>query len=251
MARYFAELSFLGTNYAGWQYQPNAMTVQEAIESCLQTITQQKIPITGCGRTDSGVHASQFYIHFDYDGDTEHFLYKLNRLLPKDIAIKRIFPVSEASHTRFDAIRRTYHYNISTVKNPFIYQHTWIHPPFAELNHERIAEACNLLLQYKAFFPFCKTNHDAKTLICDLTQCHWERPDQHIHRLVITSNRFLRGMVRLVTGMCVNIGSGQISLDDLKTAMDNQTMLKKSYSVPAEGLSLVEILYPEEVLKAK
>ena len=248
MSRYFAELSYLGTQYAGWQTQPNALTIQACIESSLQKISQQKIVITGCGRTDSGVHASQYYIHFDYDGDVSQFHYKLNRMLPKDIAIKRIFQVSAEAHARFDAISRTYHYDISIEKNPFIKDYTWIYRAFRNLDQNKMDVACETLMRYNEFFPFCKTNHDAKTLVCEVSKCHWEQPTENIHRLVIQSNRFLRGMVRMITGMCINIGSEQITLSDLKDAMDNQTMLKRSYSVPAEGLSLVGIEYPREIV---
>lgn len=243
--RYFIHLAYKGTNYNGWQIQPNAPSVQQTIQDAMTTILGQKIEIVGCGRTDTGVHAKEYYAHFDFDGDfPKAFLQRINKFLPNDIVFYNIKKVSDEAHARFDAYHRAYEYHIVFDKNPFEIDTAWYYFQARNLDVEKMQAAARLLLNYSEFKPFCKTNHQSKTLICELKHSEWEI---HKGRLVfhIAANRFLRGMVRLIVGMCINIGIGKVTIDDLKTAMDNQSMMKKSYSVPADGLYLTDIRYPQ------
>ena len=243
--RYFSELAYKGTNYHGWQRQPNALSVQERVEEAFSTILNERIEVVGCGRTDAGVHASQYYLHFDFDGTIPKGLVKrVNLFLPKDIAIRRVFEVGETMHARFDAIMRSYEYHIVFEKTPFEIETAWHYYLAKKVNINILNEAATLLLYYKEFSPFCKTHHDAQTLECDLYRCEWVL-DEKKGRLVfhISANRFLRGMVRLIVGMCTNVATGKLPLEKVKAAMDSQIMLEKSWSVPPEGLFLSEVKY--------
>ncbi len=245
--RYFSELAYNGTHYHGWQKQPNATSVQETIEQAFSTILNEKIEVVGCGRTDAGVHASQYVMHFDFDGEMpKGFVGRVNLFLPKDIAIRKIFPVKENAHARFDAIQRSYEYYIVFEKTPFEAETVWHYYLAKKLNIEKLNEAAALLLNYSDFFPFCKAHHDAQTMECNLTRCEWV-VDKERNGLVfyITSNRFLRGMVRLIVGMCINVAAGKLDIEKVKMALDNQTLLEKSWSVPPEGLFLSEVKYEE------
>lgn len=243
--RYFAELAYKGTNYNGWQRQPNAPSVQQTIEDAFSTILRTPITITGCGRTDTGVHASQYFIHFDTDESfPKSFEKRINKYLPDDIAIYRIFEVDEKAHTRFDASYRAYEYHLIFDKNPFLIESAYRFPFGEKLDFEKLQSAAKLLLVYDAFFPFCKTKSDAKTMFCDLQRAEWIWKEEGKYLVFhIAANRFLRGMVRLIVGMCLNVGIGKLSLEEVKDAMENQTRLKKSYSVPPNGLFLSEIRY--------
>jgi tRNA pseudouridine38-40 synthase len=243
--RYFVELAYNGKAYFGWQRQPNAISVQQSIEEALSTILRSEITITGCGRTDTGVHAKQYFIHFDFEEKfPKGFLSRINKFLPQDIVFYNLFAVKPEAHARFDAYERSYEYHLSFQKTPF-YPDTSYHFPFAEqLNFEKMQEANQLLLEYEEFFPFCKTNTDVKTMKCELSRAQWERPNEQSAVFHITANRFLRGMVRLIVGMNLNVGLGKTTLEELKTAMDNQSRLKKSLSVPPQGLFLTGIKYP-------
>jgi len=245
--RYFIHLSYRGTNYFGWQIQPQDVTIQGTIESALSTILNSKISITGCGRTDTGVHAKQYVAHFDNPKTLpEGFLPRLNKFLPKDIAIHSLEQVHPDKHARFDAYHRAYEYHLDFEKNPFGIDTAYYFYAAPKLDIARMQEACALLMTYEEFFPFCKTHHDAKTLICHLTRCEWVVVEEG-KKLVfhIAANRFLRGMVRLIVGMSLNVGLGKISIAEVKAAMDEQRMLEKSLSVPAHGLYLRDIRYPE------
>lgn len=241
--RYFIHLAYKGTNYNGWQIQPNAPSVQQTIQDALSTILAQPIEIVGCGRTDTGVHAKEYYAHFDYDKPfPKAFLQRINKFLPNDIVFYKIEKVADETHARFDAYHRAYEYHIVFHKNPFEIDTAWYYYKAKDLDIEKMNAAAKLLLNYKEFAPFCKTNHQSKTLICELKRVEWEVQE---NRLIfhIAANRFLRGMVRLLVGMFINIGIGKVTIDDLKETMDNQTMMKKSYSVPAHGLYLTDIRY--------
>lgn len=243
--RYFTELAYNGTLYHGWQKQPNALSVQEKVEEAFSTILNTAIEVVGCGRTDAGVHASQYFLHFDFDREIpERFVGRVNLFLPKDIAIRKIFPVKEDAHARFDAIQRSYEYHIVFEKSPFETEITWQYYLAQKLDLGRLNEVASLLLKYQEFFPFCKTHHDAQTLECQLTRCEWVL-DESNKRLVfhITSNRFLRGMVRLIVGACINVAAGKLAIEKVKAALDQQTLLEKSWSVPPEGLFLSEVKY--------
>lgn len=243
--RYFAELAYNGTRYAGWQIQPNNLSVQETLQTAFSTILGTDIEFVGCGRTDTGVHASQYFAHFDFDGAfPQSFLQRVNKFLPDDIVIYRIFEVSSDAHARFDAFKRSYEYQVTFIKNPFQTQTTYFYPYAQKPDFAKMQAAAQLLLAYREFQPFCKSNHDAKTLQCDLTQSEWIQVNDNKLVFYITSNRFLRGMVRLIVGMCLNVGLEKVSLDEVKAALDQQILLKKSWSVPPEGLFLTNVKYP-------
>ncbi len=249
--RYFVELSYQGTAYHGYQIQPNQISVQETLEHAFSTILNETIVVVGCGRTDTGVHAKQYFIHFEFNGVLpSDFQNRLNKFLPKDIAIHAIFPVEKDVHARFDAFRRKYEYWISLDKSPFDYPLSWYYFNGKNLNLSLMEEAANLIGTYQEFATFCKTNSDAKTMKCTIYEARWERQE---NRLVfhIAANRFLRGMVRLIVGACVQIGEGKASIADLKTALDEQKQMVKSLSVPAQGLYLMEIHYPEAVFEQR
>ncbi|HHM21276.1 MAG TPA: tRNA pseudouridine(38-40) synthase TruA [Bacteroidetes bacterium] len=244
--RYFAEIAYNGTNYHGWQKQPNAPSVQEVVEQAFSTILNTPIEVIGCGRTDAGVHALQYFFHFDFEGEMPKGLPgRLNRFLPNDIAVRRVFEVDKNRHARFDAVRRSYEYRIVFEKNPFEIHTTWHYHQARSLNIDQLNGAASLLRAYHAFFPFCKSHHDAQTMACDLARAEWVL-DEKQGRLTfhITANRFLRGMVRLVVGMCINVAEGKLPLEKVKQALDNQQLLEKSRSVPPGGLFLSRVEYP-------
>ncbi|MCF8247731.1 MAG: tRNA pseudouridine(38-40) synthase TruA [Saprospiraceae bacterium] len=243
--RYFSELAYKGTNYHGWQRQLNAPSVQQAIEEALSTILGTTIAVTGCGRTDTGVHASQYFLHFDFEGKfPEEFLRRINKLLPSDVAIRSIYEVAADAHARFDAIRRSYEYHIVLDKNPFLTDTAWHFPFFEKLDWEKTQAAAALLLNYGEFQPFCKSNTDVHTMECTLFRSEWVL-DKAARRMVfhVSANRFLRGMVRLIVGMTLNVGLGKVELSEVQDALERQVLLKKSWSVPAEGLFLTEVRY--------
>ena len=248
--RYFVELAYNGTNFYGWQKQPNHTSIQSTIEEAFSLILRMPIEVVGCGRTDTGVHAKQYFLHFDYDGEfPQGFLQRINKYLPKSIAIYRIFKVHNEQHARFDAYHRSYEYHIVGYKAPF-HQETAYHFPFYKhLDAEKLQSAAELLLNYEAFFPFCKTHTDVKTMNCDLIRSEWII-DKDTQNMVyhVSANRFLRGMIRLIVGMCLNVGLGKISIDDVKKAMDQQERLDKSWSVPPQGLFLCDIRYEWKVV---
>lgn len=245
MPRFFAELAYNGSAYFGWQKQPGQDTVQERIEQALALILRQPIEVVGCGRTDTGVHASQYFLHFDFEGGfPTGFLRRWNKVLPKDIAVYRIFEVAPDAHARFDAIKRSYRYQMGYVKDPFHIQTCYFYPFAEKPNFEMMQTAATLLLNYQEFFPFCKSNHDAETMICRLARAEWQW-EKTGERLVfhIESDRFLRGMVRLIVGMCINVGLGRLELETVKHALEHQELLLKAESAPPEGLFLCEVAY--------
>lgn len=247
MDRYFARLKYRGTRYAGWQSQPNANTVQDEIESKLSILLRKHTKIMGCGRTDAGVHASDFVMHFDARGQLdENLIFKLNMMLPDDIVITKIDKVNDAAHSRFDAISRSYEYHIHRRKDPFNQGHSYYYPHLFTHDLQMLNECSNLLINYADFYTFCKTNTDVKTTLCTLTKSEWvvSESDLTFH---ITANRFLRGMVRLIVGCCLNVTTGKLSIDDVIAALSKTERLKRDLSVPAEGLFLTDISYPESI----
>lgn len=247
--RYFLTLSYLGTHYSGWQRQPDAVSVQEKIEDAFATILRQPIEITGCGRTDAGVHARDYVAHFDWEGALPPtFLNGANSLLPRDIAVHGLAPVGPSAHARYDAFERSYEYHIVLRKDPFSLETAWFLPKNDRLDCSKMQAVADLLPRYGAFAPFCKTDNDLDHFLCDLKTARWEM-DETRHRLVfhITANRFLRGMVRLVVGACLNAGLGKIAVADVEAALDAQTLVPKSLSVPPQGLCLTRIKYPPEI----
>lgn len=248
--RYFLELSYNGKAYHGWQKQPNAISVQEVLEKALSTLLNTEISIMGAGRTDTGVHASQMFAHFDFEGDFEanDLVYKLNSFLPKDIAVISIFEVKPEIHARFYALSRTYNYKISTSKNVFNYDFAYeVQLP---LDVEAMNEACKILFQYKDFQCFSKSNTDVKTYNCDIKEAFWTKNDDQLI-FTITADRFLRNMVRAIVGTMVNIGLEKMKPEDLHIIIASKNRSEAGFSVPAHGLYLAEISYSETIKLGK
>lgn len=244
--RFFIELSYNGKTYHGWQNQPNAISVQEVLEKAMSIILKTKISIMGAGRTDAGVHASQMFAHFDFKNPINYkdLVYKLNSFLPKDIAVTSIFEVKPDAHARFHALSRMYHYKILTSKNVFENDYAYeVHLP---LNVEAMNEACEILFQYKDFQCFSKTNTDVNTYNCDIKEVFWTKTDNQLV-FTIKADRFLRNMVRAIVGTMVNIGLGKLKPEELHKIITSKNRSEAGFSVPAHGLYLVEIVYPETI----
>jgi tRNA pseudouridine38-40 synthase len=242
--RYFAELSYNGTRFVGWQAQQSGGSVQQQIEAALSTIFRQPIEVVGCGRTDTGVHAAHYVLHFDYDGELPtKLLTRINHLCGNDIAFSRVYAVADEAHARFDAVSRSYIYKIIGHKSPF-HQETAYHYPFAgRINQAAMQEVAAALLEYNEFAPFCKSNNQSMTMKCSLTRAEWVFDTPGEWAFHITSNRFLRGMIRLIVGASLYIGEGKMSVAQLRQALDTQTALPCPYSVPPQGLFLTNIIY--------
>ena len=248
LLRYLLELSFNGANYHGWQIQPSSVSVQETIEKCLSTFLNVKINIVGAGRTDTGVHASYFCAHFDYDQiieDKSNFIYKSNSFLPKDISINRIYKVKDDFHARFDALSRTYQYKINTFKNPFLFKSSYYLRK--DIDFHKMNLAALKLYNYKNFKSFSKSNTDVHTFDCTITDAKWSLKANH-WVFEISANRFLRNMVRAIVGTLIEIGEGKYDISHLETVILSKNREKAGYSVPAHGLSLTNIIYPKNTL---
>jgi tRNA pseudouridine38-40 synthase len=252
--RYFAKIAYLGAHYSGWQKQPNGSSVQGRIEENISLLLRSATEVVGCGRTDAGVHASEYFLHFDFDDELpKDFPRRLNALLPDDIALHNLWTAADAAHARFSASSRSYEYHISLQKQPLERETTWWLPYRSDqLDLTKMQQAAHLLTRHKAFFPFCKTGSDNKTVLCDVRRAEWHF-DMDKGRMVfhITADRFLRGMVRLAVGMCLNVGLGKLSLAEVGAALAQQTRLRISSSVPPSGLFLSEITYPLDVFKER
>ncbi len=246
--RYFIELAFHGQAYHGWQIQDNASSVQATIEDKLAVLLKSPTSITGCGRTDTGVHASQYFAHFDIDFEieTSQISYQLNALLPADIVIQRIILVTPTLHARFDAIARTYNYIIATKPTPFERDLCWIYTP--QLNVNAMNEAAKLLLEYTNFECFSKVKTQVKTFDCNISHALWlQKPGDKLV-FEITANRFLRNMVRAIVGTLVDVGLGKINTSDFRAILESKNRSKAGQSVPPQGLFLTQINYPEAAL---
>lgn len=239
-------LGYSGTDFSGWQRQPNARSVQETLESAFSTILQQPIEITGCGRTDAGVHARYYVAHVDIDKPLPPgFQIGINSLLPDSIAVHTIVPVQADAHARFDAFERSYVYEIALRKDPFRRETAWFFPQYHKLDLQAMSETAALLLEYEHFSPFCKSNSGVDSYQCLMKRVEWlHEPEAFALSFHISANRFLRGMVRLVVGACIQTGMGQLRLADVRDAMDRQVAMPKSLSVPAHGLALTAVKYP-------
>lgn len=243
--RYFIELSYKGTNYHGWQYQPNAVSVQELINKAMSTVFRTTIDILGAGRTDSGVHAAQMFAHVDIEMDfnVEEVLYKLNSLLPNDIVIYDILKVENEAHARFDAISRSYEYRIFKGRNPFLTETTW-QLINKKLNIDKMNEAAEILLTYTNFQCFSRSNSDVKTYNCAITNAQWIEDDNFLI-FHISADRFLRNMVRAVVGTLLEVGEEKITIEDFKKIIESKNRSNAGPSVPAKGLFLTKVIYPK------
>ncbi len=242
--RYQVNLAYDGTPFAGWQVQPNASTVQGNLEAVISKIWHESIRLVGCGRTDSGVHASDYWAHFDSMKDCPlQFVKKVNANLPPQITVLQIKPIHRQWHARFDATSRTYHYFICKRKdplNPFAFR---FHG-FDHLDYDKLHAAADLLKQYQHFKPFCKTRSDVEHYQCQIQQVRWHVGRERLS-FEIRANRFLRGMVRLVVGMCLDVALGRMTLDQVKVSLNEQSPLARAWSVPAHGLFLSAVTYPD------
>ena len=241
--RYFIEFAYNGKNFHGFQSQPDASSVQETLEKALSTLFRSTIAIVGAGRTDAGVHAKQMYAHFEteLELDSEYWSHKLNSFLPPSIVIYRIIPVHEAAHARFDATSRTYEYYMHTFKDAFITDGSWYHSHQLDLG--KMNESCKILLEYIDFECFSKVHTDVNTFNCKISEAHWKQAGNQLI-FTITADRFLRNMVRAIVGTMVNIGLGKIEVADLRTIIESKNRGKAGFSVPAQGLYLVNVAYP-------
>ena len=244
--RYFIELSYNGSAYHGWQIQPDDISVQEVIEKGLSTLLKTPISIMGAGRTDTGVHASQMFAHFDFDSDFGDIdlVYKLNSFLPKDIAIQNIFKVKADAHTRFNALSRTYLYRISLKKNVFTTDNVYFVKQ--SLDVEKMNEASKILFDYKDFQCFSKSNTDVKTYYCNIMKAEWTLDNNELC-FTIKADRFLRNMVRAIVGTLINIGLGKINIDHLHAIIKSKNRSEAGFSVPAHALYLTKIEYPDDI----
>jgi tRNA pseudouridine38-40 synthase len=272
MPRYFIHLCYDGTNYSGWQVQSNAPTVQETINNALHKLLRQDIRSVGCGRTDAGVHAKDFYMHFEAENeiaDLKDFLFRLNCVLPSDISIFKIFRVEDKAHVRFHATERTYEYYVHFDKTPFIKRYSY-YQGFYQINWEKVLAATEFIRTIKDFSSLCLPSIDFKTNLCTIKGARWDVlpshhlvlkphgiPDEAIPlnadwansggeslRFTIISNRFLRGMVRKIVGTILMVGKGKIELEEFKDAVLNKKDFRIHYLAPPCGLFLSKIKYP-------
>jgi tRNA pseudouridine38-40 synthase len=250
--RYFIKLAYNGTNYHGWQSQPNASSVQETLGKAVSVVLNSEVSLMGAGRTDTGVHAKEMYAHFDFEKpfDTENIVHKLNSYLPKDIVVYAIISVSDEAHARFDANKITYEYHINSFKDAFLQDESWYF--YQSLDVDLMNKAAKLLFNYTDFQCFSKVNTDVNTFDCTIFEANWTRASakegankQENNKLVFTisANRFLRNMVRAIVGTLVNVGMHKISLADFEAIIKSKNREKAGFSVPAHGLFLTKIEY--------
>ena len=242
--RYFIFLAYDGTNYHGWQIQPNACSVQGEIQRCLSTILRRETPIVGAGRTDTGVHARRMAAHFDSEEpiDCLQTAFRLNRILPPDISIERIISVDNSLHARFSATSRTYHYYIHTKKCPF--NRCYSLETHYNLDFDMMNKAGEYLLSVKDFAAFCKAGSDVKTTLCDVRTAKWVEESPGNWYFEITADRFLRNMVRAVVGTLVDVGRGRLSMEDFKAVVESKKRTEARESMPAHALFLENVEYP-------
>ncbi len=248
MPRYFLEVAYVGTNYRGFQKQLNAVTVQSEVEKALSVLYKQNSELTTSSRTDTGVHALQNFFHLDADllVDNQKALYRLNAILPNDIVVKSIAEVNAGAHCRFDALSRSYEYHIYRKKNPFLVGRAFYYP--YQLDIDAMNEAASLLFSYEDFTTFSKRNTQVKTFVCEIKSAGWKWVNDELV-FFITANRFLRGMVRGLTGTMLKIGRGILTTSDFKSVIEAKDCRQADFSVPPQGLFLVKVLYPETIWK--
>jgi tRNA pseudouridine38-40 synthase len=244
--RYFISFVYDGTPFHGSQTQPNGVTVQAEMEASFATILRVPVPLTFAGRTDAGVHAEKMVAHFDYDKELPaNLVGRLNNLLPPSIAITGLQHVRDDAHARFDATARTYHYRITTRKDPFLsINHTRV---AAGLDYEAMNRAAALMIGTQDFGSFCRTHTDVKTTICDVREARWVQENETEAYFVITANRFLRNMVRAVVGTLFEVGRGKMTEAQFADIINAHDRCKAGHSAPPEGLSLVDIQYPQDI----
>ena len=244
--RYFIELAYKGTNYHGWQIQPNAITVQELVEKAFSTIFRSKIEVVGAGRTDTGVHADQFFAHVDFEKEfnTEEVLYRVNAILPDDIVVYKMLKVNSA-HARFDAISRSYEYRILLGRNPFLTSTTWQFTN-RKLNIVKMNQAAQILVTYTDFKSFSRSNSGVNNYNCEVTNSEWIQNNELLV-FHISANRFLRNMVRAIVGTLLEVGTGKTTLEEFKQIIENKDRCNAGPSAPPQGLFLTQVTYPKTI----
>ncbi len=245
--RYFLQCSYKGTRYHGWQIQPNAVSVQGVMENALTTLLREPVAVVGAGRTDTGVHASFYMLHFDLTNPIPpnyDLIYKLNSFLPEDIAVQKVWLVNNEAHARFSATSRTYHYFISTEKNPFTtetcFQYT------LPLDMDAMNKAAQTLFDYNDFTSFSRLHTDVKTNNCKIFKAEWKRKGASL-LFVIKADRFLRNMVRAIVGTLLEVGRGKLTVEEFRQIISKQDRVAAGASAPAQGLFLVDIEYPKDI----
>ena len=244
--RYFIELAYNGTRYHGWQIQKTVLSVEEVLENCLSQLLKIPIDLIGAGRTDSGVHAKQFFAHFDYSESlNQNFIQKLNAFLPYDIKIYKIYPMTSQAHARFSALDRSYCYFISLGKCPFFTEFSWqwLSTP---LDIEAMNQSAKVLKKYQDFGSFCKSHANNKTSLCKIKHAQWKHKNDLLC-FKITANRFLRNMVRAIVGTLIEVGKGKIYLQEFCKIIEAKDRKKAGVSVPEKGLFLTSIHYPKNL----
>lgn len=246
--RYFLELAYKGTNYHGWQVQANSYTVQEEINKALSLILRCPIETMGSGRTDTGVHARQQYLHFDISSvlNADDLLKRLNSVLPKDIAVYNLREVNRDAHARFSALSRSYKYYIALRKIPFEESLSW--QCFRKLDLQKMNEASGILLTYRDFECFSRVKTEVNNFDCEIKEAFWEQNEEHLI-FHITANRFLRGMVRAIVGTMVEIGAGKLDIEGFRSIIESKNRGKAGVSAPPEGLYLSSVIYPADIYK--
>jgi tRNA pseudouridine38-40 synthase len=251
MARFFIQLSYNGSKFNGWQVQENTPhTIQQIIEEKLSVLLREKTEITGCGRTDTGVHASLYFAHLDTAHlDTseaiKQLIYKLNITLPHDIAIHSIQQVKTDAHARYNATSRTYHYYLHQQKNPFLHDTSWY--LYGPIDFELMNKAAKILLETKDFTSFSKLNTQTKTNICTVSEAYWEQVKEHEWRFVISADRFLRNMVRAIVGTLLMVGRFKITIEEFKQIIEEKKRTEAGMSAPAHALFLTDVKYSDEI----
>jgi len=242
MSRYFLEVAYKGTRYSGFQVQLNALTVQSELERAIALLERRPVVLTGSSRTDAGVHALQNFFHFDEEAPLHpHFVYKMNAILPPDIVVRSLRAMGPEAHSRFDAVARAYRYQVHRFKNPFLEGTSYFFPYV--LDGAAMKAAAALVVGTHDFTAFCKTNTQVKNFVCTVGESRWvqEGEQWHYH---IEANRFLRGMVRLLTGVFLKVGRGKMGLEEVEALVKG--VGKAGFSVPAHGLFLREVRFPEK-----
>jgi len=254
MPRYFIQLAYNGTNFHGWQVQDNTpLTVQHVLQEKMSIIIGHSIEVVGCGRTDAGVHAKDYYAHFDSERTDLHtdknYVYKLNKVLPFELAIKKIYSVKDEASARFDAVSRTYDYLIHRSKSPFLFNSSLY--VFGDIDFKAMNDAAAYLLTVEDFTSFSKVNTQTFTNNCTVTFAQWIKQNEDEYVFKISANRFLRNMVRAIVGTLLEVGKGKLTIEEFKTIVNNKNRSDAGMSAPGHALYLTNIQYPETIFNVE
>ncbi|TAJ08064.1 tRNA pseudouridine(38-40) synthase TruA [Marinilabiliaceae bacterium JC017] len=251
MNRYFLELAYDGTNYHGWQVQPNASSVQALLDDALEKALREKVHVIGAGRTDTGVHASYFVAHFEVEQSIDNpdkVVHKVNRILPQDVVVSSLQKVAGDTHSRFNAIERTYKYFVHTTKNPFLRHYSY--RPYYIPDFDLMNKAAEKLFDYIDFTSFSRLHTEVKTNNCKIVKARWEKEGDQWY-FIISADRFLRNMVRAIVGTLFEVGRGKVSVDEFCQIIEAKDRGKAGSSAPGHALFLTDIVYPEELFVSK